>query len=101
MTVLTIKSIHILSLAKVLGLLYALLGFIVGSLLTCVSLLGATAALSESGAEAGPLGVLFGLGSIIILPIFYGVIGFIGGIITAFLYNLIAGWVGGIEIETV
>jgi len=36
---------------------------------------------------------------LIILPIFYGVVGFIAGAIGAALYNLIAGMVGGIEIE--
>ena len=29
----------------------------------------------------------------------YGVIGVIGGAIGAALYNLVAGWIGGIEVE--
>jgi hypothetical protein len=33
------------------------------------------------------------------LPIFYGAMGFILGVIGAFIYNLIARWVGGIEVE--
>jgi len=36
---------------------------------------------------------------LIFLPIMYGVIGFIAGAIGAALYNLVAGVVGGIEIE--
>ena len=43
-------------------------------------------------------GILFGIGSIITIPIFYGVMGFIFGMITAFIYNLVAGWIGGLEI---
>lgn len=35
---------------------------------------------------------------IVVLPIMYGVAGFIGGIIFAALYNLVAGWTGGVEI---
>ena len=40
-----------------------------------------------------------GLAAIIIYPIIGAIGGFIGGIITGFVYNLVAGWVGGIEME--
>jgi hypothetical protein len=43
--------------------------------------------------------VLFGVGFIIFLPIFYGILGFIGGLITAWTYNLVARFAGGLEIE--
>jgi H+/Cl- antiporter ClcA len=33
------------------------------------------------------------------MPVFYGVIGFIAGLIGALLYNLFARWVGGFELE--
>jgi Transmembrane domain of unknown function (DUF3566) len=36
---------------------------------------------------------------IILLPIFYGVMGFVFGIIGAVLYNLVARWIGGFEVE--
>jgi hypothetical protein len=36
---------------------------------------------------------------IILLPVFYGVMGFVFGIIGAVLYNLVAGWIGGFEVE--
>jgi hypothetical protein len=32
-------------------------------------------------------------------PVFYGVIGFIFGALGAFLYNLMAKWLGGIEMQ--
>ena len=32
-------------------------------------------------------------------PIMYGLMGFVMGAIGALIYNLIAGWVGGIEME--
>jgi hypothetical protein len=41
----------------------------------------------------------FGAGFALFLPIIYGVAGFIGGIVSAFLYNIIAKWVGGMEVE--
>ncbi|MBC5829419.1 MAG: DUF3566 domain-containing protein [Candidatus Eremiobacteraeota bacterium] len=38
------------------------------------------------------------MSSLIFLPIVYAVLGFIGGMITAFLYNLVARWTGGVEV---
>ena len=40
-----------------------------------------------------------GFAAIIIMPIMYGILGFIAGGIVAWVYNLISGWIGGIEIE--
>ena len=44
--------------------------------------------------------MMFGVGAIIFLPLFYGVMGVVLGAISAGLYNLIAGMLGGIEVET-
>ena len=37
---------------------------------------------------------------VIFLPVIYAVLGFIGGVIAAFVYNLVAKWTGGIEFTT-
>jgi hypothetical protein len=42
---------------------------------------------------------MFGVGAIIVLPIFYGVLGVVMGALTAALYNLFAGMFGGIELD--
>ncbi|MBN2086003.1 MAG: hypothetical protein JW748_12360 [Anaerolineales bacterium] len=44
-------------------------------------------------------GVLTGLGAVVCLPVVYGVLGFITGIITAFFLNLALKYAGGLEIE--
>jgi hypothetical protein len=36
---------------------------------------------------------------LVFLPILYGALGFVGGVIAAALYNLIAKWTGGLEFE--
>jgi len=33
------------------------------------------------------------------MPVLYGVMGFIVGAVGALIYNLIAGWIGGIELR--
>jgi len=40
-----------------------------------------------------------GLAMVIIFPVMYAVMGFIGGIIAAFIYNIVAKMVGGIQVE--
>jgi hypothetical protein len=95
-----IRRFGVLSVGKVMGLLYAVIGLLAGAIFALMSLFGAafTSALQESGAPAF-IGVLFGFGAIVILPIFYGIIGFLGGVISSAIYNLMAGATGGIEME--
>jgi hypothetical protein len=100
-----VKRIAPLSLGKILGLLYAIIGIVAGLFFAILgSAMGAIGALAEPGQSEGlgPFAAMTGMGlvSIVVFPIFYGVLGFIGGLIVAALYNLFAGMVGGIEIET-
>lgn len=96
-----LKSIGVLSCGKVLGVLYALLGLLIGLPIALFSLIGAIVGMGspQSGSDGLIFGTLFGVGAVIFLPIFYGIIGFVGGLISAFLYNLIARLVGGVELE--
>jgi hypothetical protein len=87
-----VKRVGVLSLAKTFGVIYAVIGLILGAFMTLFSLVGA--GMVQSG-----LGVLFGVGAIILLPIFYGLAGFVVGALVAFVYNFVAGFVGGIELE--
>ena len=43
--------------------------------------------------------MLFGVVAIVAMPLLYGGMGFISGLISAALYNLVAGFVGGLEVE--
>jgi hypothetical protein len=93
-----IKRVGVWSVAKVSGVLYALLGFVIGIFISLISLM-TSSLVSESASESNPFGALFGVGAVILLPLFYGFIGFISGAISTWLYNLIVGFIGGIEIE--
>lgn len=86
-----IKRIGVMSLAKILGVLYGGMGFVFGIFFAIASFFGTTT-------EDAPfnLGVL----SIIAFPVLYGFMGLLSGIISAFFFNLAAKWVGSLEIET-
>ena len=45
------------------------------------------------------MGLFGGFMGVLLLPILYGVCGFLGGLIHAWVYNVAAGWVGGVRIE--
>ena len=96
----TIRRIDVLSSAKVYSALMTVVGLIAGAFVSLFAILGASMA-AGMGDEpgAGLLGVIFGIGAIIVLPIVYGVMGFIVGAIQAFVYNVVASRIGGIQIE--
>jgi hypothetical protein len=82
-----------LSCAKVTGLLHVILGLIVGACLSLVSLLG------FAGGAYSPLRGMFGAGAIVMLPIFYGALGFLGTLVMATLFNFVVGITGGVEVD--
>ena len=91
-----LKRVGPVSLAKILGTLYGLLGLVLGAIFSLVSLLVTSFRPAEG---MGPFAAIFGLGAILWLPIFYGGLGFVVALIMGGLYNLAAGVVGGIRVE--
>ena len=90
-----VRSIAPFSVAKVAGVLYALLGVIVGAFFALAALAGAFAGADNSGI----IGSIMGVGAIVVFPLLYGCMGFVFTLIGAWLYNLVAGMVGGIRFE--
>ena len=88
-----LKRLGVLSVAKLQAILMAVFGLILAILYAFAGTM-----IGVVYGSAG-LGVGFGLFAIIIFPILYGLLGFISGAIIAFLYNLFAGWFGGVEME--
>jgi len=94
-----LRKVGVFSCARVLGILYALLGVVFGALVSVVATLGAAIGSAGGGSTEAFLGVVFGVAAIVVMPLLYGGMGFVAGLIGAALYNLVAGWAGGVEVE--
>ena len=88
-----VKRLGVLSVANIFGILYAIFGIFAGLFIAIFSILVP----AFEGGDIFPYGL--GFLSIIVFPIFYGALGWIGGIISAALYNLVARWIGSIQVE--
>ena len=91
-----IKRIGVLKAGIFQGCLLALFGLLIG---VCFLLFGSLLGNLFPNGGLGMAGAIGGIAAVIFIPIFYGVFGFIAGIIGAALYNLVAKIVGGIEID--
>ena len=93
-----IRKLDVLSVGKITGIIAAAFGLIAGLLLLVFG--GLIAGLVGSQGDASPLAALGGVVGAIALPVFYGICGFVGGVLQALIYNIAAGVIGGIRIET-
>jgi hypothetical protein len=89
-----IKRIAPLQAGKMLGILYGILGLLVIPIFLVMS---AVATQMPAPQRVGILA--FGLGFAVAAPFFYGAMGFVFGALGALVYNVIAKWIGGIEVE--
>lgn len=89
------KKIGVGSAAKVYGLTLGLLGIFFGVIYALLfSFIG-----SFSNEEIPMAGAGLGIFMLILIPIVYGILGFIIGALGAFIYNFVAKKFGGLEIE--
>jgi hypothetical protein len=94
MTVL--KRISPASAFKVGLVVYGIVGLVLGILCSLIAAAGVTfAPHSRMPFFMGRVGVF----AVIVCPIIYGIIGGVGAVIGAAIYNLAAGWVGGLEVD--
>jgi uncharacterized oligopeptide transporter (OPT) family protein len=92
-----LKSVGIWSCGKMLGAMYFLIGLLLGGFFAVIATLGIAVDQANGGNPAAfPM---MGVGAVIFFPIAYGLGGLIGGILMAAIYNLVAGLVGGIELN--
>jgi hypothetical protein len=99
-----IRHVGVWSVSRLYGALSATMGLFIGAIFALIAMAGGMAgAMKESGIGglgAGAIGMMFGVGAIIFLPLLYGTLGLVTGAIMAALYNLLAGLLGGIELDT-
>ena len=95
-----LKRIAPLQAGKMLAVVYGCMGLIFLPFFALAAMLGAFAqhAQSDQPAPAALVGGLM-LGMGIFMPIIYAGMGFIFGVVGAALYNLVARWIGGFEVE--
>jgi hypothetical protein len=74
---------------------YGILGLVLGVFCSLIAVAGVTFGRHGHMPFAGRLGVL----AVIVCPIVYGIVGGIAAAIGAAIYNLVAGWVGGLEVD--
>ena len=86
---LELRAIDAMSLAKIQALVGAFFGIIIGFVYFFILLF--------TGILSNQMNIAFlGIGALVFAPIAYGVAGFLGGALGAFIYNLAASKVGGI-----
>ncbi len=86
-----IRRIRPLQAGKILAVLYGAFGLIVFPFIMLASVF------APPEQRVGIFGA--GIFMALLFPVMYAVLGFIFGIVGAAIYNLAAGWVGGIEVE--
>lgn len=89
-----IKRFAPLQLGKMLAVLYGLMG-----LLFLPFFLIMSAVSTQLPAEQRVGMMAFGLGFALFMPLMYAAMGFVFGVIGALIYNVVAKWIGGIEVE--
>jgi len=86
-----------MSVARIAGVLYALMGLVFGGFVSLASIGGA---MTGAGASNGLGGMMmFGAAAVFMFPIIYGFFGFLMTLVGAALYNVLAGVLGGIEVD--
>lgn len=102
MNKLRIRKLGILSVAKMYAAIFLVISLLISIPYGLIIMVFGAAMMGtgqRAGLAAGGGSIIAGLAVMIILPIVYSAMGFVGGAIGALLYNLFAGFVGGIEIE--
>jgi len=89
-----VKSVGVMSVAKIMGVLYACMGLLVVPIFLLASVVGA-----KAGQQNFPFAGVIGIVLAILAPFLYGFMGFVMGAIGALLYNALANWIGGFELE--
>lgn len=97
-----VKKVDIWSLAKFLAMWGIVVGLIIG-ILTAIVFLAIPSSYTGYGTISWtgfmPNMAAVGTLAVVVYPIVMAICGLIGGLVTGVIYNFVAGWVGGIQVE--
>ena len=96
---LKLKRIAPLQAGKILGVFYGLLSLLFVPFVLFFMAVGSLASRHQANSSPFPLMFGMGIGFMIFLPVVYAIMGFIFGALSAWIYNLLAKWLGGFELE--
>ena len=102
-TRLEIKRIELFSLFKIAFYIYAFIGLVIGLIYGFFLVVAGglqSMLLGEGFPELGTVGVVIGIAAIPFIAMIYGAIGSVFVTMGGLVYNLIAGAVGGLRVET-
>jgi len=86
--------------AKIVGVIYSMIGLIVGTAFSLIAVTGEAVG-APVGGSSRLIETMMGIGAIILFPIVFGVAGFVLGVLSGAIYNLAARIIGGITVEGV
>ena len=93
-----LKRVGVLSVAKiqsavmgVIGLIAGLIGGAIWAVTGIIAIVG--------GTKAGFMMLVLAVAAVILAPLFYAALGFVFGALWAWVYDVVAGRIGGIELE--
>lgn len=90
-----IKEINVISAANISGVIHFAIGIFVGVLYFLISL-----GMPAEMFDAVPwMRYMFGVGSLVLMPIASGVMGWLSGAVSSLVYNLVADRIGGLKIR--
>jgi len=98
---LKLRRIGPLQAGKILGAFYGLFSLLMIPFVLSFMALASMAAqhAGRAGAPPMPLMMGMGVGFAVCIPFIYAGLGFVFGALSAWIYNLLAGWFGGFELE--
>jgi hypothetical protein len=97
-----IRRMGVFSCAKIYAVVMAAFGIIIGVIYGLIFMVVGGAMMAGGARDSGAAGassLVIGLIMMVVIPIIYGVIGFVAGAIGGVVYNVAAGFVGGLELE--
>ncbi len=94
-----LRRVGVLSMAKIWGAMYGALGLIFGVIFAIFAVMGSALGAGASGSTPRFFQALFGVGAVVFVPLLYGFLGFVMGLVGAAIYNWLAALIGGIELD--